>query len=55
MKEVKEQKKIATTSRIVGALVESNVTAFEALEILEKAKQTFLERCLHISSTKKAD
>lgn len=52
---VEEQKKIATTSKIVGALVESEANALEALEILERAKQTFLERCWHISSNKKAD
>ncbi|WP_201262178.1 hypothetical protein [Lysinibacillus mangiferihumi] len=52
---MEEQKKIATTSKIVGALVESEANALEALEIVERAKQTFLERCWHISSNKKAD
>lgn len=51
---VEEQKKIATTSKIVGALVESEANALEALEILERAKQTFLERCWHVSSNKKS-
>lgn len=54
VKIVEEQKKIATTSKIVGALVESEANALEALEILERAKQTFLERCWHVSSNKKS-
>lgn len=54
VRSVEEQKKIATTSKIVGALVESEANALEALEIVERAKQTFLERCWHVSSYKKS-
>ncbi|MGI8351720.1 hypothetical protein NiCM35_18355 [Niallia circulans] len=50
-----EQKKISVTSKIVGALVESESNALEAIEILERAKQTYLERSWHISVIKKAD
>lgn len=52
---MEELKKISTTSKIVGALVESEVNAIEAIKVLELAKETFLERCWHISSNKKAD
>ncbi|MDQ0268923.1 hypothetical protein [Cytobacillus purgationiresistens] len=52
---MEESKKITTISKIVGTLVESESSALEALEVLEKAKETFLERCWHISANKKAD
>jgi hypothetical protein len=50
-----ERKKIINVSKIVGTLVESEASALEALEILERAKQTYLERCWHVTSNKKAD
>lgn len=54
MEENKNSKSVSTVSKIVGALVESDASALEALEVLEKAKQTFLERSWHISSNKKS-
>lgn len=45
-------KKRTTVSKIVGTLVESDACALEALEILERAKLNFLERCWHVSSNK---
>jgi hypothetical protein len=54
-KYLNEQKKVSVTSKIVGALVESESNALEAIEILERAKQTYLERSWHISIIKKAD
>lgn len=50
-----EYKKISVTSKIVGLLVQSELSALEAIEILDRAKQTYLERSWHISINKKAD
>ncbi|MBT2615114.1 MULTISPECIES: hypothetical protein [unclassified Bacillus (in: firmicutes)] len=52
---MEESKKRSVISKIVGALVESEANALEAIEVLEEAKCTLLERCYHISSKKKAD
>lgn len=50
---MEEMKKTNVISKIVGVLVESESSALEAIEVIEKAKQTFLERCWHICSSKK--
>lgn len=42
-------------SQIVGTLVNGNLSAKEAIEVLEKSKEIYLERSYHVSSKKKAD
>ncbi|WP_168156629.1 hypothetical protein [Oceanobacillus sp. E9] len=42
-------------SQIIGMLVERNISAKEAMEILDETKDVFLDRSFHISSNKKAD
>lgn len=48
-----ETKKQAVVSKITGALVTNNVSSLEALEILEQAKETFLDRSYHVASYEK--
>lgn len=52
---MEDNKKIIAVSQITGILVEKEFNASEVLEVLEKTKQTFLERSWHISSNKKTD
>lgn len=52
---MKEEKKIITISNIIGILVRDDASALEAIEILEEAKENYLDRCYHITSNKKAD
>lgn len=52
---MEEDKKDHVVSKIMGTLVESEANALEVLLILDKVKDTFLERSWHISSDKKAD
>lgn len=49
-----ERNKVTAVSKIVGTLVESEASALEVLEVLERAKETFLDRCWHVSSNKKS-
>lgn len=48
-------KKVSTVSKMVGVLVESGANASEAIEVLKQVEKTYLERCWHVSSNKKAD
>ncbi|MGX7596333.1 hypothetical protein ACWNS2_13960 [Planococcus plakortidis] len=41
--------------RIVGALLLEDVSAKEAIDLLEEAKVVFLERSYHVTSKKRAD
>ncbi|MGY3717150.1 hypothetical protein ACWE42_16690 [Sutcliffiella cohnii] len=40
----------STVSKVVGVLVNSESNTLEVIEVLEKAKQTLLERSRHINS-----
>lgn len=42
-------------SQIVGILVNENLSSKEVINVLEKTKETYLERSYHINSEKKAD
>jgi hypothetical protein len=48
-------KQQSTISKIIGVLVESDSSASDAIKITEQAKETYLDRCRHITSNKKAD
>lgn len=52
---MKDGKKIIIISNIIGILVRDDASALEAIEILEKVKENYLDRCYHITSNKKAD
>lgn len=48
-------KNIKIISQIVGILVNENLSAKDAIDILKQSKETYLERSYHINSKKKAD
>jgi len=43
------------SSQIVGHLINAELSAKEAVEVLEESKNVFLGRSYHINSKKKAD
>lgn len=46
-------KNTSTVSAIVGVLVKNETSALDAIQILEQAKVTYLERSYHVSTYKK--
>lgn len=48
-----DYKNTSTVSAIVGVLVKNETSALDAIQILEQAKETYLERSYHISTRKK--
>lgn len=42
-------------SKIIGILVNANLSGKEVIDVLKQSKETYLERSYHVNSKKKAD